>query len=245
MEAGDLQRSPTGFRATRSPSKTKEQLYAPSPPVPLATPFVAVACGSDSAPAPSEEATATPEPTSAQEPISISSVLIGALDLDLLTSVLDQVSEMPWATIVGEARPDAVVTVNGETVEVDIDGLFTLTIPLEEGPNLVETIASSFSGETSVITSFIFHVAAEAGLPLLVFYPTEGLETSNARVRAFGGTELDAVVAVGGVPVSIDERGLFEATVPLQQGPNLVEVVASSVTSGEQHVVSRTVFYVP
>jgi hypothetical protein len=152
---------------------------------------------------------------------------------------------MPWATIVGEARPDAVVTVNGETVEVDIDGLFTLTIPLEEGPNLVETIASSFSGETSVITSFIFHVAAEAGLPLLVFYPTEGLETSNARVRAFGGTELDAVVAVGGVPVSIDERGLFEATVPLQQGPNLVEVVASSVTSGEQHVVSRTVFYVP
>lgn len=44
----------------------------------------------------------------------------------------------------GETNPDAVVTVNGAVADVDADGKFSVTVTLEEGPNLIEVFASDF-----------------------------------------------------------------------------------------------------
>ncbi len=43
--------------------------------------------------------------------------------------------------------PNSTVTVNGILVDVDADGAFTTTVILEEGPNLLEVIASDLTGE--------------------------------------------------------------------------------------------------
>jgi hypothetical protein len=40
-----------------------------------------------------------------------------------------------------------VVTINDTVVEPDIDGEFSLDVPLEEGPNIIEVVASVASGE--------------------------------------------------------------------------------------------------
>lgn len=47
----------------------------------------------------------------------------------------------------GATNPDNVVSVGGEVVEVDEDGNFTVVVTLEEGPNVIEVIASNFDGE--------------------------------------------------------------------------------------------------
>ena len=39
------------------------------------------------------------------------------------------------------------VTINDTVVEPDIDGEFSLDVPLEEGPNIIEVVASVASGE--------------------------------------------------------------------------------------------------
>jgi hypothetical protein len=44
----------------------------------------------------------------------------------------------------GTTNPDAVVTVNGAVADVDADGRFSVTVTLEEGPNLIEVYASDF-----------------------------------------------------------------------------------------------------
>ncbi len=57
----------------------------------------------------------------------------------------------------GETEADAVLSVNGVTVEVNEDGSFSTTVTLEEGPNSIEVLASDFEGnEASVVRSIIY-----------------------------------------------------------------------------------------
>ena len=59
-----------------------------------------------------------------------------------------------------------------------------------------------------------------------------------------GLTRVDAVVSVNDDLVDVDESGSFEAQVELEEGPNIIEIVAS-VVGGEEEFVILTVFYLP
>lgn len=57
----------------------------------------------------------------------------------------------------GHTEVDAVVSVEGVSVEVDADGNFSTVVTLEEGPNLIEVEASDFEGnEGSVVLTVIY-----------------------------------------------------------------------------------------
>ena len=49
--------------------------------------------------------------------------------------------------VIGRTSVDALVTVNDTFADVAIDGTFTVTVDLEEGPNIVEVVASTAAGE--------------------------------------------------------------------------------------------------
>ena len=56
--------------------------------------------------------------------------------------------------VLGQTVADAVVSVNGQSVEPDANGSFAVTVALEQGPNAIEIIASDFQGnqESRVIS---------------------------------------------------------------------------------------------
>lgn len=57
----------------------------------------------------------------------------------------------------GRTVPDAVVSVDGQPVEVDASGNFSATVTLEKGPNSIEVIASDFRGnQQSRVLSLIY-----------------------------------------------------------------------------------------
>ena len=59
--------------------------------------------------------------------------------------------------IVGITSSDAVVSVNGVLVGVDVSGEFSSTLTLQEGPNRVEVVASDFRGnKVSAVLSIIY-----------------------------------------------------------------------------------------
>ena len=60
---------------------------------------------------------------------------------------LETISDEATFTVVGRTRIDARVTVNDTIVEPDIDGIFSSTVDLEEGPNIIEIVASVASGD--------------------------------------------------------------------------------------------------
>jgi len=60
--------------------------------------------------------------------------------------------------VIGATNVDAVVTVNGVPVEVDVLGIFSISVTLEEGPNVIEVTASDLLGNVQSQTVVVFHV---------------------------------------------------------------------------------------
>ncbi|MCH8893278.1 MAG: hypothetical protein J4N75_07525 [Chloroflexi bacterium] len=72
----------------------------------------------------------------------------GELFLQLISpSETEVFTDVDSLSVAGRTRVDAVVTINDAIVEPDIDGEFSLDVPLEEGPNIIEVVVSVASGE--------------------------------------------------------------------------------------------------
>ena len=68
-----------------------------------------------------------------------------------------EVSE-PRVSLVGVTRPDAVVGVNEVPVEVYGSGIFSATVELEEGANLIEAVAADIDGNVRFQTVVVFYI---------------------------------------------------------------------------------------
>ena len=58
--------------------------------------------------------------------------------------------------VIGATNVDAVVTVNGIPVDVDVLGVFSILVTLEEGPNAIEVTASDLMGYVHSQTVVVF-----------------------------------------------------------------------------------------
>ncbi len=66
-------------------------------------------------------------------------------------------------------------------------------------------------------------------LTLRLLAPLDGAGVEIGAVGVLGKTRPDAVVAVNGVPVEVDATGTFRHDLILEDGANLIEVVASDL----------------
>jgi cytochrome oxidase Cu insertion factor (SCO1/SenC/PrrC family) len=75
-----------------------------------------------------------------------------------VTEPQDETTVYAAALVVkGQTEADAVVSVDGVTIEVGADGKFSTTVTLEEGPNLIQVDASDFEGnEGSIVLTVIY-----------------------------------------------------------------------------------------
>ena len=68
------------------------------------------------------------------------------------------VVEEAFITIVGRTRVDALVSVNESFVEPDLEGRFESTVELEEGPNIIEVVASVATGEEENLVLVVIYI---------------------------------------------------------------------------------------
>lgn len=126
--------------------------------VALAALVAAAACSNAPAPSPTSGPSpamtatpATPGATSTTQPTapSTASPAPGAngLTLNVIQPQTEAVVTSDLLEVKGQTAPDAIVSVNGIIVKsIDAGGNFTAVVELEEGPNLVEVIASNYQG---------------------------------------------------------------------------------------------------
>lgn len=100
----------------------------------------------------------------------------------------------------GRASPDATVSVNGQLVGLEATGHFSVSVPLNEGPNLIEIIASDFAG----------NVAQK----LLT------LTSANSGQGLFGAVTSITTVSPGIIRISLDTTS--EGVQRVQTTPNTV-----------------------
>ena len=121
---------------------------------PAAVPPTAVPAAPTTAPiptqaptqAPTQVPTLAPTDTPPAEPTRVATE--GELFLQLVQPTETEVfTDSDTLLVSGRTRVDAVVTINDTIVEPNIDGEFSLDVPLEEGPNIIEVVVSVASGE--------------------------------------------------------------------------------------------------
>jgi len=81
-----------------------------------------------------------------------------AIPLYLFWPVNDDTVNSASVPVIGATNIDAVVTVNGVLVEVDVLGIFSISVALEEGPNVIEVTASDLLGNVQSQTVVVFRV---------------------------------------------------------------------------------------
>lgn len=86
---------------------------------------------------------------------------VSATNTPLFLSVLEPIDEAvvdtPQVKVIGMAPQETVVTVNDEILLVGEDQKFEATIALDEGPNLIEIIASDLDGNEASQLLTVFY----------------------------------------------------------------------------------------
>jgi uncharacterized protein YfaP (DUF2135 family) len=79
--------------------------------------------------------------------------------LEVTTPQNESVVTSSEILVSGNTDADAVVSVNGDLVDIDAQGEFSTPLTLEEGPNYIEVVASNYDGEESSESLTVIYVA--------------------------------------------------------------------------------------
>ena len=205
--------------------------------------LVLVGCGKDPDPTPAPVQLEVPTRTPESIPTVAVSLNEEPIPLTLLSPTDGAEVGSGAVRVLGQTRLDAAVAVNGIPVAVESDGTFQLDVLLDEGANLVEVVSTDLFGQLSSQSVAVFFNAPVLGLPFSLSYPPDGLEVSEDTVTVIGGTNPDAAVAINGAPVEVNALGIFSQAISLEEGVNLIEVVATDLQA-ESQFQSIAVFYV-
>jgi hypothetical protein len=71
----------------------------------------------------------------------------GPLTVTITSPADETVMDTPQVDVAGQAPPDTVITINDTIVVVEASGQFSVSVPLQEGPNELDVIASDPAGD--------------------------------------------------------------------------------------------------
>ena len=110
------------------------------------------------------EVTATDSTGNVKEQVlTVTSLALPPLPFLLLITEPEDQSVVSDSTVrlSGRTGPEAVVSVNGVSVPVDLLGIFSTTVTLEPGPNIIDVVATDTDGRVlSAVIAIIFRPPA-------------------------------------------------------------------------------------
>ena len=220
--------------ASLSPTSTPDSVT----PVPIST---SIPTKTPPSQPPTEQPTVTP--TRPLEPQPTPTPVPAPLTLEVIAPADGSASEVGFVRVMGTTSGTE-VSINGLSVSVAQNGDFQHDLSLRNGVNLIEVVASDDIGRTASRQITVFAVASTASLPFSLFYPPDGLEVSDPVVTLVGATRPDAIVGINNVPVELNGSGIFSTEVALEEGANLIEVVAADI-NGNVRFQTVVIFYKP
>lgn len=145
------------------PTATPQPSATPVPLIPTPIPIPTIA------PIPTPISASTPVPTIA--PTVETEIPLGStpnsgtfnLSLDFDGIGNESVVRSDRVLLHGVTSADATVSVNGVILEVQSDGTFEITLPLEPGPNIVDIVASDLEGNSINSSLAIISIPEDSG----------------------------------------------------------------------------------
>ena len=151
----------------------------------------------------------------------------GGISLTILGPQSGQTVQADAIVVHGNASPGTVVRIAGTIVTSDPNGDFRIEVALTPGVNVIEVVATGGDG-MRVSQSLSITALAPQPFQLVITEPKDQSIVRENPIRIFGRSSPDAVVSVDGVSVTVDAIGIFSAMVLLDDGPNVIDVVATN-----------------
>ena len=139
------------------------------------------------------------------------------------------------------ADEDLIVSVNGQIATPEIGGKYSAELVLEDGANLIEIVAAALDGTSTSEDRLGFSIPLLSNSPLDLYMPADGHVSSSEFVQVVGSTSPGSSISLNGQLVTPDSLGIFDQTIQLPDGPNLVEVVTVGL-NGSSTTQSIAVF---
>jgi flagellar hook assembly protein FlgD len=130
-------------------------------------------------------------------------------------------------TIEGVTDPDANVFVTGnpQPVQIDGQGNFTFLYRLNEGPNILEIRAVDPAGNSTTLRRDIALIVTPP--EVLIASPVDDAFLSQSLITVSGQASPDVTLTVNEIPVTVGQDGAFNHQLTLEEGDNLIRVVAT------------------
>ena len=227
--------------ATSTPTPTSTPALAPTAVVtPTATPqATAIPTVEPTPPPESIDPTYTPVPTSAPDPTEDP----GGLMLQVYAPEDGATVPGSAVAVYGQTAPGATVFISGDEAEVDAEGGFRADVSLAPAENEVTVTAVGEDGQRRSVTRTVTSLA----LPflLLVTQPCNECIVSSSSLPISGRTGPNAIVSINGRSVPVDRFGYFSGTVLLEEGPNVIDVVATNDDGQTLSTVLAVIYRAP
>lgn len=145
--------------------------------------------------------------------------------------------------VYGQTSPGARVYIGGEETGVDAQGGFRGEASLAPEENEVVIVALDEEGRRRSISRTVTSLA----LPflLLVTEPENESIVSESMLRMAGRTGPNAIVSINGRSVPVDRFGYFSGSVALDEGPNVIDVVATNDDGRTLSTVLAVIYRAP
>ena len=153
----------------------------------------------------------------------------------------------------GKSQTDAEILVNGAQARIDDEGNFWYGVALTVGNNEIDISAQSKDGKE---VREVLNVVLLSNRPLFLSIrePLNHSLAVNPSIPVSGLTTPDAEITVQGVKVEVKtslvpdlpekELGIFHTEIPLTQGANPIEVIATN-SMGQTITTDLVVAYLP
>lgn len=130
-------------------------------------------------------------------------------------------------TIEGVTDPGANVFVTGnpQPVQVDGQGNFAFLYRLNEGPNVLEIRAVDPAGNSTTLRRDISLIVTPP--EVVIASPVDDAFLNQSLITVSGQASPDVTLTVNDVPVTLGQDGTFNHQLTLEEGDNLIRVVAT------------------
>ena len=195
--------------ARRDPTPAPSATPVPTPPV-------------TRAPTGAPDPTDTPSPSPTPVPTEDSS----GLTLQVYAPEDGAVVPGSVVAVYGQTLPGTRVFIGGEETGVDAQGGFRAEVSLAPDENNLAIVAQDETGRRRTVSRTVTSLA----LPflLLVTEPENESIVSVSTLRLAGRTGPNAIVSINGRSAPVDRFGYFSGAVALDEGPNVIDVVATN-----------------
>jgi len=144
-------------------------------------------------------------------------------------------------TLSGHASPFSLLTINGQTVSVDDEGVFQHQLVLNEGSNVIRLQATDDVGNINTLEHTVWLKTLPPQVELGI---ANGSIVGASVLELTGHTDPGATILVNGQVVPVSTLGDFQTSVSLFQGENDVIVEARDQVGNVTTLSRRVIFEV-